>query len=265
MGVLRLRDGRTGSYVELAARPSTPLRLCVHGPSIVARWGAADMRVLLVADVLTRIAELGGLQVIAVLTAATPPPEALERDAVALGISPPVIVGGSGEAEAVLGRPADIHVTGSTAGLVDPGDGLLINVDPVDDLAREAGGEAVNQETSAGGPSDALALRLALLSRAYRQSAELTRVTLAEAGEVLSRWRHGVAEWACEPSRPVPAETAREIAAAFHDDLNTTAALAVLHRLEPDPGVPSGAKFETFAFADRVLGLDLVNEIGHLR
>jgi hypothetical protein len=29
--------------------------------------------------------------------------------------------------------------------------------------------------------------------------------------------------------------------------------------------VPSGAKFETFAFADRVLGLDLVSEIGHLR
>jgi hypothetical protein len=29
--------------------------------------------------------------------------------------------------------------------------------------------------------------------------------------------------------------------------------------------VPSGAKFETFAFADRVPGLDLVNEIGHLR
>ena len=73
-GVLCLWDDRTDSYAELAARPSIPLRVCIHGPSD-GPWSALpDLRVLLVADVLTRIAELNGLQVIAVLAAASLPP-----------------------------------------------------------------------------------------------------------------------------------------------------------------------------------------------
>ena len=40
------------------------------------------------------------------------------------------------------------------------------------------------------------------------------------------------------------------------------AALDVLVNLESDGEAPAGAKFETFAFADRVLGLELVREIG---
>ena len=262
MGVLRFRDGRTGSYVELAARPSIPLRVCVHGPSAGVGYGLADVRVLLVADVLTRIAELGGLQVVAVLTAASLPPGALDQTAGALGINPPAACAGFEEAGALLGGPADVHVAGTTAGVGDRVDGVLINVGPVDDLTR---GDAADPGATGGNGRDPLALRLAVLSCSYHQPAELTQVALAEAGEALRRWRHSVAEWACEPSRPIPAETAREIAAAFDEDLNTATALAVLHRLESDSGVSAGAKFETFAFADRVLGLELVREIGHLR
>ena len=54
------------------------------------------------------------------------------------------------------------------------------------------------------------------------------------------------------------AETAR---AAF-DDLDTVSALALLRRLESDASLPAGARFETFAFADRILGLDLARDIG---
>jgi cysteinyl-tRNA synthetase len=49
---------------------------------------------------------------------------------------------------------------------------------------------------------------------------------------------------------------------AFEDDLDTPRALQVLRRLEKDASVPDGAKFETFAWADALLGLDLVRLVG---
>jgi hypothetical protein len=212
--------------------------------------------------VLTRIAELEGLQVTAVLTAASPPPVALEQAAGVLGISPTPACADVKEARALLGGPADVHVARATAGLGDRVDAVLINVGPVDDLTRGSAADAVS---ASGNGHDPLALRLAVLSCSYYEPAELTEAALAEAGEALRWWRHRVAEWACEPSRPIPAGSAREIAAAFSEDLNTAAALAILHGIESDHSVPAGAKFETFAFADRVLGLELVREIGHLR
>ena len=33
--------------------------------------------------------------------------------------------------------------------------------------------------------------------------------------------------------------------------------------VESGDDIPAGAKFETFAFVDRVLGLELAREIGH--
>lgn len=141
--MLRLRDGRTGSYVELAADPSTPLRVWIHGPSAGPGFALADLRVLLVADVLTRSAELRGLQVIAVLTTADLPPgplAALERNASALGIHPPAARTSPGEAEAVLGGSADVHVAGYAAGSGDFRDGVLIYVGSADDVTRQAAG-----------------------------------------------------------------------------------------------------------------------------
>ncbi len=71
-----------------------------------------------------------------------------------------------------------------------------------------------------------------------------------------------MAEWANSPSAAMPGEYTEAISAAFDDDLDTTAALAELHRLASDPDVAPGAKFETFAAADRLLGLDLARDIG---
>jgi len=262
--VLRFHDDRTDSYVELAARPSIPVRMCVHGPSAGARYGPADVRVLLVSDVLTRIAELRGLQVIAVLVTASLPPGTLEQNASALGIHPSAVCASSEEAEALLGGPADVHVAGTTAKLGDHEDAALICIGPVEDLThQDENGPWAGPGASGGGEGDLLALRLALLFHSHRQPVELTQAALADAGEALSRWRRKVAEWAREPSKPIPAETARIIAAAFDDDLNTAAVLAFLHSVESDHSAPAGAKFETFAYADRVLGLELVRDIGH--
>jgi cysteinyl-tRNA synthetase len=53
-----------------------------------------------------------------------------------------------------------------------------------------------------------------------------------------------------------------EFTAAFDDDLDTPAALRVLRSLEKDSEIPPGSKFETFAYADHLLGLDLARDIG---
>lgn len=262
-GVLHLWDDRSGSYAELAAKPSIPLRVCIHGPSDGLWSGLADLRVLLVADVLTRIAELNGLQVVAVLAAASLPPGAFDQNASALGIHPPAACVSPEEAEALLGGSAHVHVARSTAGLGDRGDGMLVGVGPVKNLKPEDGGRAAERQASGENGCDLLALRLALLSRSHRQPVKLTPATLADAAESLDRWRRRVAEWAGEPSRPIPPETASKIRDAFDEDLNTVAALAVLHDVESGHDMPAGAKFETFAFVDRVLGLELTREIGH--
>jgi hypothetical protein len=57
------------------------------------------------------------------------------------------------------------------------------------------------------------------------------------------------------------AETIRD---AF-SDLDTTSLLALLHDLAHGADMPAGAKFETFLYADRVLGLDLARDIGRVR
>jgi cysteinyl-tRNA synthetase len=51
---------------------------------------------------------------------------------------------------------------------------------------------------------------------------------------------------------------------AFDDDLDTPAALRVLRALEQDTEIPPGAKFETFVYADQLLGLDLARDIGRV-
>jgi cysteinyl-tRNA synthetase len=109
---------------------------------------------------------------------------------------------------------------------------------------------------------DPLALRLAFLEHHYRQQMNLTWDTLTAADRTVRRWRELVAEWASSPSKPIRAEVASQIAAAFDDDLDTPAALRALHTLEQDPEIEPGAKFESFAHADQLLGLDLARDIG---
>jgi hypothetical protein len=109
---------------------------------------------------------------------------------------------------------------------------------------------------------DPLALRLVLLGRRYRDPLTVTWPALSAAGAELASWRGLVADWANLPSRPLSAAHRDRIAAAFDDDLDTPAALAVLRDLAADAAVPPGARFETFADADRLFGLDLVRDVG---
>ena len=112
---------------------------------------------------------------------------------------------------------------------------------------------------------DPLALRLAFLSSRYRQQANLSWDAIAAAQSTLDRWRLRVAEWADEPSGAMDPAAHDAVLAAFDDDLDTPAALQVLRRLEKSSDVSAGAKFETFAWADRLLGLDLARQVGQAR
>ena len=100
------------------------------------------------------------------------------------------------------------------------------------------------------------------MSVPYHLPADLADGQLSEAADTVRHWRRQVAGWAELPSRPMAADVAAALRSAF-DDLDTVHALTLLRDLSLDTGTPAGAKFETFLYADRILGLDLPGEIGH--
>lgn len=247
-------DARTREHTEV--RPTRPglLLVCAQAPAVAEVADLTGPRVLLLADLLARAAELGNLQVFYVLASDRQQP-ASEQAIEALGIHPPAARASSAEAEAALGGPIDVHLASNDGPPDDRLRGLVVPVG----VARahpEAG-------TAAGllAGDEPLAVRLALLSFRYHQSADLTEEMLAEARATVGHWRLRVAQWAESPSKPVPAQIAGTVQSAF-GDLDTVSALALLRSLEAESDVPAGAKFETFLYVDRLLGLDLPRDIG---
>ena len=261
--MLRLLDARTGSYAEV--RPARPglLRVRAYVPGAAAGPEITWLRVLLVADLLARAAELRNLQVFTVLVADGELPVQLpawERAAGALGIHPPAGRAGSGGASASLDGQADVHLVGYGIRPGDDRSGLAVRVGAAHMRGTGDHGEMA-VDLLAGSVQDPLAVRFALMSFPAHQPADLTSLVLASAHQAVGDWRRRVAQWAEQPSRPIPAHLA-EIARAAFDDLDTAAAIALLSGLADDESVPDGAKFETFLYVDRVLGLDLPGDIG---
>jgi hypothetical protein len=260
-------DARTGSYAEVRPARRGLLRVCAHGLRAAAGFDITALRVLLVADVLARTAELRGLQVLTVLAFTGRSPaqeETLERDAEALGIHPPAARVSSDEAQAPPGGPFDVHVVSQAASL-DGGQGerfVSVAVARIGALGTRDAAAGADLLTELG--HDPLAVRLALMSVPSPEPADLTVDVLTGACKTLGDWRHRVAEWAESPSKPIPTRIA-ELAGAAFGDINTASALALLHGLVAEAAVPTGAKFETFVYADRILGLDLAREIGQPR
>lgn len=90
----------------------------------------------------------------------------------------------------------------------------------------------------------------------------LDAITLTEAADTLDRWRRAVAAWATRPSRPIPEPVRQALRDAWEDDVDVLAVLDVLRDVAGAQDVPDGARFETYAYADRLLGLELTREIG---
>ncbi|MGV9268278.1 hypothetical protein ACWDRR_26845 [Kitasatospora sp. NPDC003701] len=258
---LSVYDARTGRSTGVPPGRRMLLRVGVRLSCAGARTGAGDLRAALVGDLLQRVAEIEGLQVVRVLVlpdhAAGERAAGLERAAAALGIHPHAAVAGPGDLAGALGGPPDVQVLAAGADRSGAAEGVRLAVGPAGpdrggDLAAALGSGAV----------DATALRLALLARPYREPAEAGPRELTEAAATLGDWRRQVADWAWTPSKPVPDEIRREAAAAFTGDLDTPAVLALLHRVRAASECADGARFETFAALDRVLGLELARDIG---
>jgi cysteinyl-tRNA synthetase len=109
---------------------------------------------------------------------------------------------------------------------------------------------------------DPLALRLAFLQHRYRQQMNLTWQVIEGAQRTLERWRSKVAQWADSPSAAIPADYRDEFLAAVNEDLDTPRGLQVLRSVERDQNLTGGARFEFFAWADRLLGIDLARTVG---
>ncbi|WP_329279908.1 hypothetical protein [Streptomyces sp. NBC_01451] len=241
--MLRIYDARSDESVVAAPARRALTRVEAHAPGS----GTTDLRVLLVADVLARALEIGGTPVWAVLAGGEQVAE-LRAGATALGIRP---FEDRRDVGPEFAGAQLIHV-------VRRGDeatgGIRIDVAPADS------GEAVGVP----GDVDPATLRLALLARPRSEPVHLTPAALTDTGSTLAHWRRSVAVWAVQPSRPVPEGVRQELRAAWEDDLNLPAVLDVLRRVETLDGLPDGARFETYAYADRILGIELTREIGSL-
>lgn len=64
------------------------------------------------------------------------------------------------------------------------------------------------------------------------------------------------------PSRPVPEAVRARLTEAWEDDLGMPDVLAALAAAAADPEMADGARFETFAYADRLLALELARDLG---
>jgi hypothetical protein len=60
------------------------------------------------------------------------------------------------------------------------------------------------------------------------------------------------------------AERAAEIVGGFDADLDTPATLRMLDTLGDDDAMPAGEKFETLAYLDQLLGLDVASQVGRV-
>lgn len=257
--MFRVLDDRPGSDAAVSLPRPGPLRVYTHACASADAADLTSLRVLLITDLLVRTAELGGLQTLTTraLTGESAGQAAVERAAAACGVQPPVLPAAD-SAKAWPGGPAGVHVADDRSAGSDDGSGVLVRV-----AAARLTQDALPADAPAAvlDGHDPLAVRLALVSVPRRQPAELTAGTLADAAKTLDEWRGLVARWAQSPSGAIPEPIAAAVRAAY-GDLDIVAVLELLAGLATDETVAPGRRFETFVYADRVLGLDLPRDIG---
>lgn len=90
----------------------------------------------------------------------------------------------------------------------------------------------------------------------------MTDSLLERSQRIVGRWRNCINEWSRHPSRPIPSTWRTAAVTALDDDLDMSRLVAMMHELDKAEVVEPGAKFEAFAYVDRVLAVDLMRNLG---
>lgn len=247
---------RTGELTDALPGGRRLLRVlvCVPGSS-----GLGPARAYLAADLIRRLAEQTGLfpWVIDLLPRGADV-AALRCRCDALNIYPTRETVTDAAALAGVVLPAGVAVAPGSP-MFDIG----VAVAPPGELANQAQlWIRVNDDDQGTGVrEEPLVVRMMMMMHGYGEPIA-GGGTVDDAARALARWRRLVAEWARSPSGAMSRRYADAVMEAFGDDLDSPTALGMLEALADDPDVPAGSKFETFAAADRLLGLDLARDIG---
>lgn len=90
----------------------------------------------------------------------------------------------------------------------------------------------------------------------------MTDSLLERSQRIVGRWRDCIDEWSRHPSRPIPSTWHTAAVTALDDDLDMSRLVAMMHELDKAEVVEPGAKFEAFAYVNRVLAVDLMRNLG---
>jgi hypothetical protein len=251
LGEIDVRPAHRGEFrVLVTARPA----------------GLGQLRGYLVADLLRRYAERAGLA--PALIDLRPAGEAGLRAACdRLNIHPPVhTLTEPFDAEQLAGQfPDGIREPVFDVGVRTVGETAMAAVEGLAghwiQVAGAAGRPATDGERVELG-EEPLAVRMKLMRQGYGEELAADLSPRDGADGDLARWRQLVAGWARSPSGAMSRPYADAITAAFTHGLDTPTALRELAALADDASVPDGVKFETFAAADRLVGLDLARDVG---
>jgi hypothetical protein len=248
--VVHLFDAAQGFMAALLPTGKRTLRLRVHlaCPGLVVGWD--EVRALVVSDVLLRALEMEGVQVFPALAVPDLPPLQIQR------LDGLLACYGVHATEPDDDARADVHVL-TSAHRALPASGIALRVGPttVTALRPPLPKEATDY--------DATVRRCALLAASYREPLTVSEAGLLDAATALAGWRTWVAAWSRVPSAPLPPTIRDQARTLLGADLDTPGLLRLLSRVADDPGLSDGARFETFVWLDRVLGLELSRDLGH--
>jgi cysteinyl-tRNA synthetase len=113
-------------------------------------------------------------------------------------------------------------------------------------------------------PAEPTTLRFALAKVPYAWPLDVTDSLLEHSEQIMERWRDHVDEWSHHPGRPIPSAWRTRMTAALDDDLDAARLVATMQVLATTEVVEPGAKFEAFAYLDRVLAVDLMRNLGRV-
>jgi hypothetical protein len=195
---------------------------------------AAALRAHVIADVVRRFAELRGGR---------------------------VVVGSSGAADVDSAALLALNVPPPDADLTAASADLVVTTGDLPAGARCALRVGAVRNAPAGLGAEPLTVRRTLLGVRVTAPVDLGGAT-STAGADLARLRGLVAAWAERPSAAPPRDVVERFVAAVEDDLDLATAVRTLDECAADGAVPDGAKFELYAYADRVLAVDLARDVG---